>query len=414
MHQYGFALVIGSSLVCALPATADEYRLTLIAESVGSLAGYTFSHPMIDDAGFVVFRAVPPNKPGEVYLYRGDGEKSAAIVADTLGLVAFIIGIPNLSDNGVTAFAEAYTTGEQLILKRQPDGPLKTIYDPSSGFTCFGSPDINNHGEMVFFACRPGQTGIWSGNGETAAPIALLSGGPHGFFVLSQPSINNNGIAAFFAMFTSGASAIYRGNGPPYSVIIHTSMGYETVGVHHAMNDVGVVAVIATKSSGESFIYTGTGGPLTTIATNNGELHFFDSVTINNHGLVVFSAITDDGRTGIFRGPDPSRDLIIATGDSVNGATIIGLEFLHTSLNQHDEIAFAATLEDGRSVVYRASPANSCPADLNNDSSVNAADLGVLLGSWGACPGCPADLNTDGNVGPADLALLLGAWGTCR
>ncbi len=59
-----------------------------------------------------------------------------------------------------------------------------------------------------------------------------------------------------------------------------------------------------------------------------------------------------------------------------------------------------------------------CPADLNGDGVVEAADLGILLGSWGepGCGGelpCPADLNCDGAVEAADLAILLGSWGPC-
>lgn len=49
--------------------------------------------------------------------------------------------------------------------------------------------------------------------------------------------------------------------------------------------------------------------------------------------------------------------------------------------------------------------------DLDGDGSVGAADLAILLGSWGPCPGCPADLDGDGVVGAADLAILLGSWG---
>ena len=56
-----------------------------------------------------------------------------------------------------------------------------------------------------------------------------------------------------------------------------------------------------------------------------------------------------------------------------------------------------------------------CPADLNGDNAVNGADLGLLLGAWGACSSTPcfADLNSDGVVNGADLGLLLGAWGPC-
>lgn len=53
--------------------------------------------------------------------------------------------------------------------------------------------------------------------------------------------------------------------------------------------------------------------------------------------------------------------------------------------------------------------------DLDGDGIVGAADLAILLGSWGPCPmppaTCPADLDGDGVVGSADLAQLLGSWG---
>ena len=54
-------------------------------------------------------------------------------------------------------------------------------------------------------------------------------------------------------------------------------------------------------------------------------------------------------------------------------------------------------------------------ADLNMDGAVGAADLLILLASWGACPDppadCPADIDGDGSVGAADLLILLAAWG---
>lgn len=53
-----------------------------------------------------------------------------------------------------------------------------------------------------------------------------------------------------------------------------------------------------------------------------------------------------------------------------------------------------------------------CPADLDGNGSVNAADLAVLLGAWGGGAG-PADLDGNGTVNAADLAVLLGGWGNC-
>jgi hypothetical protein len=47
------------------------------------------------------------------------------------------------------------------------------------------------------------------------------------------------------------------------------------------------------------------------------------------------------------------------------------------------------------------------PADLNCDGIVDAADLALLLGGWGAAS---ADLSGDGTTDSIDLAILLGAW----
>ena len=55
---------------------------------------------------------------------------------------------------------------------------------------------------------------------------------------------------------------------------------------------------------------------------------------------------------------------------------------------------------------------DTCPADINGDLIVDAADLGLLLAAWGN--GDPLrDFNQDGQVDGADLGLLIGAWGGC-
>jgi hypothetical protein len=53
-----------------------------------------------------------------------------------------------------------------------------------------------------------------------------------------------------------------------------------------------------------------------------------------------------------------------------------------------------------------------CPADLNDDQSVNVTDLLVLLTAWGQSD-VPEDLNGDGIVSVPDLLVLLAAWGPC-
>jgi hypothetical protein len=54
---------------------------------------------------------------------------------------------------------------------------------------------------------------------------------------------------------------------------------------------------------------------------------------------------------------------------------------------------------------------SACPGDFDGNGGVDAADLGVLLGSWGTSGN---DLTGDNLVDASDLAILLGAWGPCN
>lgn len=55
-----------------------------------------------------------------------------------------------------------------------------------------------------------------------------------------------------------------------------------------------------------------------------------------------------------------------------------------------------------------------CMGDLSGDGTVNGADIGLLLSSWGYCgSACPYDINHDGVINGGDLGLLLSDWGPC-
>lgn len=66
---------------------------------------------------------------------------------------------------------------------------------------------------------------------------------------------------------------------------------------------------------------------------------------------------------------------------------------------------------DGFSTLVGLGKSRPCLGDINGDEIVDAADLGLLIISWGG-PGA-GDLNEDGNVDAADLGLLISAWGPC-
>ena len=52
----------------------------------------------------------------------------------------------------------------------------------------------------------------------------------------------------------------------------------------------------------------------------------------------------------------------------------------------------------------------ACVADLDGSSSVDGADLSLLISDW---RGSLGDLDGDGQTGDLDLALMIASWGPC-
>jgi hypothetical protein len=112
-------------------------------------------------------------------------------------------------------------------------------------------------------------------------------------------------------------------------------------------------------------IVTGSGEALTVVADTRGPFAFFGfrPPSLNNHGEVAFLATLDNSSTsGIFVGPDAVTDRVIATGDTLDGSTVLNLTFCEEGLSDSGQLGFVAMLEDPdtpegfRMAVFRATP----------------------------------------------------------
>lgn len=74
---------------------------------------------------------------------------------------------------------------------------------------------------------------------------------------------------------------------------------------------------------------------------------------------------------------------------------------------------FVITIAAGFIQSLASAQTANCPADLNFDRAVNAADLGELLLEFGPCFECPSDLDGDGVVNSSDISLMLLDFGAC-
>ncbi len=113
----------------------------------------------------------------------------------------------------------------------------------------------------------------------------------------------------------------------------------------------------------------------------------------------------DDGESDVWISWDVAyRDVVIADAENVK-VQVFNLTTYNLQIPENYD-ALLQMLVDAHQ--------RPCPADLDDDGTVNAFDLAILLGSWGPCEGCQADFNGDGAINAADLAQLLGAWGPCQ
>ncbi|MBU3683708.1 MAG: hypothetical protein FGM39_06820 [Phycisphaerales bacterium] len=140
-----------------------------------------------------------------------------------------------------------------------------------------------------------------------------------------------------------------------------------------------------------------------------------------NPGLYFFNADGTPGTPSYYRTQGPTWTVISPRGCYplengkvlYAGGTVVGVV---DPVMQEEFIIVNAVSPTGTAIANFSAISRidiaECPADFNDDGSVDGNDLGFLLASWGA-PGGSADLNGDGSVDGNDLGFLLAAWGPC-
>jgi hypothetical protein len=140
-----------------------------------------------------------------------------------------------------------------------------------------------------------------------------------------------------------------------------------------------------------------------------------------NPGLYFFNADGTPGTPSYYRTQGPTWTVISPRGCYplengkvlYAGGTVVGVV---DPVMQEEFIIVNAVSPTGTAIANFSAISRidiaECPADFNDDNSVDGNDLGFLLASWGA-PGGSADLNGDGSVDGNDLGFLLAAWGPC-
>ncbi len=108
---------------------------------------------------------------------------------------------------------------------------------------------------------------------------------------------------------------------------------------------------------------------------------------------MAFWATLDAGGSGIFTGPDPAADKVIAVGESLSGLTVAWLVFGREGVNDAGQVTFVAHFPDHTQAVYRADPVAS-ELQVSVDIKPGGNPNSINLKSKGTVP--VAILSTDG------------------
>jgi hypothetical protein len=373
-------------LLLALAAVAQgapRYTFTKVVDSSrDDFNPNAFTCASINNRGDIAFKAGRTSPDGlnsfdGIYRANGDGSLTTIVEDPDRRRFGFLGNFPSMNDLGDVSFAANLSPDFDQGIFRGNGRRLTTIATTTKEFNFFGfDTSVNNSGEVAFKAELDNfDEGLFSGAGGRITTHYLNSadvtldgervrfGGND-----SRPSINNIGDIAFDESIQPNFdSGIFVGRAGSFRKIAAPDPNRSVQ--EPVLNNAGTAAFETSfvDETGQfvTAIVTGNGGPLTTVADTTGPFGFFGfrPPSLNNNGEVAFSAILDDFQTtGIFVGPDPKRDLVIATGDRLDGATIRSLSFCEEGINDSGELGFIADLADEsapngfRVGVFRATP----------------------------------------------------------
>ena len=156
-----------------------------------------------------------------------------------------------------------------------------------------------------------------------------------------------------------------------------------------------VVSLIACTTHAASYVFTNIADSTGIFAPSGGPVGVgigSGPLSINNNGTGAFRGGLDNGRVGVFTGPDPVADKVIASNEPLFGSTLVGVipgTSQHSGaidINDSGQIAFHYELADGRQGIAVATPT---PASAATPTPTRAAAQAGVLAKGNFRDGAP-------------------------
>ena len=341
--------------------------------------------PRINNVGEIVFREALFNQSGQMTsdeIFFRDVNGALTIVADMSQYPGGFNGSPSISDDSRAWFLAGdighrqpqllVASGSQVdvfIDSKNPNDAINFIFgvqvSPTGVVSLLGS-DADDLGlESVLYKTT---------NGSDIEELARSPGELVSIGGISPA--NAQGQVAFHAFDQSLAQGIYVADGLAINTISKQNAEYFTI---TDINDAGIVAFYQHPANYDpitSGIYLSDG--LTqwqVVDATNGGINGFD---LNNANQVAYSAgITSNFGGTLYLADSAGTHRIIGLSDPLAGSYVTGAALLPGGFNDAGQIAFVASLADGRHGIFLADP--NLPE--NNGPIVPEPSSLILLGS---------------------------------
>jgi hypothetical protein len=335
--KHALAILILPYFVVTLPAGAQNYTFTQIPPD-SNFSTYSDVAPVINNNGTIAFsgRRLTDEVSG---IWTWSSSQGCKLIAETE------LPYPHweylsINDAGVVAFY-AILPGRGEGIFTGDGSSITTIAEYNDIFGTLSAPSINNAGTVVFTARRT--SSLYSASGGKLKTIPCW---PNSWWN-GGPVINDGGtISCPFG--TMGCGFPCGIGTTAVRIIVYMPSNHLWPTGSHAMNNAGAVVFVADDGLWNYGLYIGCGNldangvPLVDVVVEpHGPYGCFGDVATNDVGIIAFKADHNSNAVGIFTGPDPVTDKVVATGDTILGEVVsMYISFSREGLNDSGQIVF--------------------------------------------------------------------------
>lgn len=330
-------LLLGYPVFAAQP---QEIQLTKILEIGGPIEFLSLG--TLNDRGTVAVTVIIEGIKYAVLV--GDGRTLSRVAETTVGS----FGPAAINNRGDVVFRASFLEGRRILLSR--NGKIFTLVDEDEPFAVSGEPVINGRGTVAFTALLgDGHRAVLALDHREFTTIATSRLG------IITYDINQRGQVLSLADPSRPSAATLIVSDGRTTWIPADASGEFEIFTGGAINERGTVAFsVFLGDLGQRVYLADPRSGLRLVATSDGAFNTMWLAGLTNSGTPVFNASLDTGGSGVFFGPDPVADKVIATGDILNGATVT---FVTASdVNASGQVLLWIGLDNGIAALYRTQP----------------------------------------------------------